>query len=80
MAGPSNELILRVMRDFKYHPPTPEKAGLHAEVNDLFARCAERVLEVVPEGRELALVLTKLQEARMWANAGIALSGPEADG
>lgn len=80
MARPSNRLMLRVAEDFKYHPPTPLKLPLHQDVNALFQGCAERLLELVPEGRELSLALTKLQEARMWSNAGIALWDPEADG
>jgi hypothetical protein len=30
------------------------------------------IKDVVPEGREQALAITKLEEAVMWANAGIA--------
>lgn len=33
---------------------------------------AEYLNEVVPDNRELALAITKLEEAVFWANAGIA--------
>ena len=37
--------------------------------------CAQLALDIiirVPEGREQAVAITKLEEVQMWANAGIA--------
>ena len=57
---------------FTYHPPTgalPEKYTL---LRDAAKKLAELVEELVPESREKSLAMTKLEEAVMWANAGIA--------
>ncbi|MEO0476772.1 MAG: SMC-Scp complex subunit ScpB, partial [Planctomycetota bacterium] len=42
------------------------------EIRELMSSCMKAVLDVVPEGREQALALTKLEEALFWFNAGIA--------
>lgn len=65
----ANELTRR----FQYHPPmTEETKTAHESVRALFREAAERAVELVPAGRELALVHTKIEEAMFWANAGIA--------
>jgi hypothetical protein len=55
-----------------YHPPTPEARQKHDALIDGFVDLGVLVLELVPEGREKALVLTKLEEAKFWASAGVA--------
>lgn len=58
---------------FTYHaPPDSYTVEAHERVRKTVRRCAEDLLEDVPPGRERSLVLTKLEEAMMWANAGIA--------
>lgn len=58
---------------FAFHPAsTREKQDEHSSARAAMREAALRVLELVPEGREKALALTKLEEAMMWANAGIA--------
>lgn len=46
---------------------------------DVFNRYADKlmtyILEHVPEGREQAIAITKLQECEMWAGAAIFNSG-----
>lgn len=62
-------------RRFQYHPPTTEQTRTdHENVRRLFREVAEQVREILPRqaGRELALSITKIEEAMMWANAGIA--------
>lgn len=62
-----------IKRRFQYHPPqTAEDRMSHQTVNDIVEAAARDLVVIVPEGRERALVLTKLEEARMWANAGLA--------
>lgn len=51
-------------------------APTHAAIRQEFIRFAEILMHVVPAGREQALVLTKLQEASMWANAAVAMQSP----
>jgi hypothetical protein len=63
---------------FAYHPAkTPDRREHH---EDIRARCFE-VAKVfhftLPQGRELALAITKLEEAMFWANAALAREGGE---
>ena len=57
-----------------YHPPrTEEQRNAHARVNEIIAKAGEDLLEVCPASEQLENVLVKLQEARMWANASLAI-------
>lgn len=62
---------------FRFHPAGPERGAQHQVVRDAMAKAAEVVVSYVPPGREQALALTKLEEAMMWANAGIARQPPD---
>jgi hypothetical protein len=71
---PSDALRNRLYNDFTFHPAAPggQRALDHDRVR---LRCGELARElsfVVPEGRELSLALTNLEQAMFWANAGIA--------
>jgi len=58
---------------FTYHPPNSTKQiELHQLVRTHVHEVAVTMAAVLPEGRELSLVLTKLEEAMFHANAGIA--------
>ncbi len=58
---------------FKHHPPANDSvANKHQIVRRIAQDTAERIMELVPPGREQALSITKIEEAMMWANAGIA--------
>ena len=57
---------------FDFHPATDVTGPLHAEVRDRCYALALSLVDLLPEGREQALVLTKIEEAMMWANAAIA--------
>lgn len=62
-------------RRFQYHPPTTEQTkNDHEFIRKLFGDVAELVMNTLPPaaGREKALAVTKIEEAMMWANAGIA--------
>lgn len=57
----------------KWHPPTDEDtASLHNEVRKTINNSIKQINMFVPESREKSLAITKLEEAMMWANAGIA--------
>jgi len=56
-----------------YQPPSSDQIERFGLLRQAFISCAITIMENVPEGRERSLALTKIQECRMWANAGIAL-------
>lgn len=57
---------------FDYHPADQAKGEKHALMRSYCLALATSIQELVPDGREKALALTKVEEAMMWANAGIA--------
>ncbi len=57
---------------FKYHRPDADDASKFVAIRDKAGEFAQMLRELCPPGRELALARTKLEEAVMWANAGIA--------
>lgn len=60
---------------FGFHPATTEEKQLeHGSVRDALLQAALFVDHKVPPGREKSLALTHLEDAMMWANAGIARS------
>lgn len=66
------DLHNRVENDFNYHQPTDEKVTAHQLVREKCVDLAHDLINTVPEGRELSLALTSLEQVMMWANAGIA--------
>lgn len=69
-----------LIRRFAYHPPRDEQTKrTHERVREAMHEAAAEINLLVPEGREKALAVTKLEEAMMWANAGIARA-PSAGG
>jgi hypothetical protein len=66
---------------FDYHPPRDGvDAARHSRVRITLFDAARLVAEEVPEGRERAMALTKIEEAMFWANAGIARARHTEDG
>jgi hypothetical protein len=62
---------------FGYHPPRDETTkDRHELVRAGLLGIALMLVDNVPPGRELALAITALEEAMMWANAGIARVEP----
>lgn len=62
----------QVEHNFTYHPPHGTQPGRYAGLREHGKQLALLILANVPESRERSLALTKLEEAVMWANAGIA--------
>lgn len=57
---------------FTYHAPTPDQVPKYRISREMAAEYAKWIIDNVPDGREQALAITKLEEVVMWANAGIA--------
>ena len=55
-----------------HRPRGSEDVEAHESIREAMKRAARTLREVCPPGRELALAFTKLEEARMWANAAVA--------
>lgn len=67
-----NELAHR----FQHHPPKDTVTTYaHQDTREQFLNLALEMDLVLPESREKALVMTKLEEGLMWANAAIARNG-----
>ena len=74
MYTPSESVLTQIENSHTYHPP---KAGLkqaerYEDMRATARRFASQMAHNCPASRELALALTKLEEAVMWANAAIA--------
>lgn len=57
---------------FSYHESNETQQRAYTELRRMARELAYAVVVMVPEGRERALALTKIEEAVFWANAGIA--------
>lgn len=55
-----------------YHAPSQEGIRRHSTLSVIFENVMQEVDAIVPPGREKSLALTKLEEAKMWASAGVA--------
>lgn len=60
---------------FTYHAPKAGQPEKYKEIRDEALTLASVMNILCPESRELSLALTKIEEAVMWANAGIARHG-----
>lgn len=68
-------LKARIENDFTYHSPKAGQPALYEEIRTKARELALFIAERTPTSREQSLALTKLEEAVMWANAGIARNG-----
>jgi hypothetical protein len=59
---------------FDYHAPTGNEGDTHEWVRARLKETASAMLTMLPDGRELSLVVTHLEEAMFWANAALARS------
>lgn len=61
---------------FGYHKPTQESAEKHQRLRQQFINFSKLLDEDLDGGRAKSLVMTKLQEASMWAHYSIAQNDP----
>lgn len=61
-----------IKKRFDHHAPDEIKIQKHQIARTAAKRVAQDFDDFLPEGREKALALTKLEEALFWANAAIA--------
>lgn len=59
-------------RIYQHHEPTEEKKVVYANLRSAAQGFASLILRTTKPSREQALALTKIEEAMMWANAGVA--------
>lgn len=57
---------------FTYHKPSGDQPDRYNQIRRMAHDLAIELGHLVPDSREKSLALTKLEEAVMWANAGIA--------
>jgi hypothetical protein len=58
---------------FRYHPPKDqETVEKHKQVTELTLELAIKLTAICPDGRNLSLALTHLEDVRMRANAALA--------
>jgi hypothetical protein len=72
MPQPVLPLTLEEINRFAYHPANEITGPLHESIRGHALGLAQAIAERVPAGRHRACALTAVQEAMMWANAGIA--------
>lgn len=61
---------------FTYHKPLPGQPEAYVAIRTQALELAKLMSDLVPESRELSLAITRVEEAVMWANAGIARHEP----
>ena len=57
---------------FTYHRPKGDQPARYHAIREEALVLAEIIVKNTPESREQSLALTQLEQAVMWANAGIA--------
>jgi len=60
---------------FKYHPPTPEQLPKYAAINQAAKNLAEVILQNCPPSADRSAAIRLIRDARMTANASVALNG-----
>lgn len=60
---------------FTYHAPTEGQPEVYEGLRDQCLLLALHINDVVPDSREKSTAISRLEEASMWANKGIAIHG-----
>lgn len=70
------DLKKRLENDFTYHRPPADVAANFVVIREKAKELAMIIADLVPRGREQSSAFTRLEEAVMHANAGIARQYP----
>jgi hypothetical protein len=70
----------RIENNFQYHKPIGSQPERYVALRDGAKELAYLLVGYCPESRERSLALTNLEDAIMWANAGIARNEKEKEG
>lgn len=62
----------QIENNFMYHAPKEGQPEIYTRLRESGKELAYLIEEMVPNSREKSLAMTKLEEAVMWANAGVA--------
>ena len=62
----------QIDNNFKYHAPKAGQPEIYEEIRNKAKELAMLINERAPDGREKSLAVTNIEQAVMWANAGIA--------
>lgn len=65
-------MIANIEERFTYLSETEEGQARKSITTDKFIELAEDLNHIIPDGREKSIMMTKLEEAKMWAMAAIA--------
>lgn len=66
------EMRVQIENTFTYHSPQGDQQERYIALRSKAKELAVLIVGLVPQGREQALALTKLEETVMHANAGVA--------
>jgi len=73
---PDTPITKRIKNDFTYHRPPANIGPVFVSLREKAKELALMIDRLVPPGREQSSALTRLEEAVMHANAGIARQYP----
>lgn len=76
MVQSKTDLLKRIENNFTYHRPPTEVVPVFAAIREKALELAKLIALNTPPGREQSTALTRLEEAVMHANAGIARQYP----
>ncbi len=65
---------VQIDNNFKYHAPKAGQPEIYEEIRNKAKELVMLINERAPDGREKSLAITNIEQAVMWANAGIARS------
>lgn len=69
----SADMTKRLEQSFTYHSPKDDQHERYVLLRDTAKAMALLIDKYVPNGREKSTAITRVEEAIMWANKGIAV-------